>query len=74
MEYYCWFDFYMNSNEYELFSQIAPKSPLWQKLNVAKNKRVYTVDSGYWYLGNIMAANAILDDLEQYLLNSATDL
>jgi iron complex transport system substrate-binding protein len=45
------------------------QSPLWQKLDVAENKRVYTVDSGYWYAGNIMAANAILDDLEQYLLN-----
>lgn len=45
------------------------QSPLWQKLDVAKNKRVYVVDSGYWYLGNIMAANAILDDVEQYLLN-----
>ncbi|VEP12973.1 Iron siderophore-binding protein [Hyella patelloides LEGE 07179] len=45
-------------------------SPLWQKLNVVQHDHVYTVDSGYWYLGNIMAANAILDDLEQYLFNS----
>lgn len=43
------------------------KSPLWQKLNVVQSKRVYTVDSGYWWLGNILAANAILDDLYQYL-------
>ena len=50
------------------------QSPLWQKLDVAKNKRVYTVDSGYWYVGNIMAANAILDDVEQYLLNSSSAL
>ena len=45
-------------------------SPLWKKLNVVKNNRVYTVDSGYWYFGNILAANAILDDLEKYLLGN----
>ncbi|MBE9200483.1 iron-siderophore ABC transporter substrate-binding protein [Nodularia sp. LEGE 06071] len=43
-------------------------SPLWQKLNVVKNNRVYTVDSGYWIFGNILSANAILDDLVKYLL------
>ena len=44
-------------------------NPLWQKLDVVKNNRVYTVDSGYWIFGNILSANAILDDLEKYLLN-----
>jgi iron complex transport system substrate-binding protein len=43
-------------------------SPLWQKLNVVKNQRVYTVDSGYWIFGNILSANAILDDLFTYLV------
>lgn len=46
------------------------KSPLWQKLSVVQSNRVYTVDSGYWYAGNILAANAILDDLEKYLVNT----
>ncbi|KST65990.1 iron-siderophore ABC transporter substrate-binding protein [Mastigocoleus testarum] len=46
------------------------ESPLWQKLNVVQNKRVYTVDSSYWWLGNILAANAILDDLNKYLINT----
>ncbi|MES1021423.1 iron-siderophore ABC transporter substrate-binding protein [Gloeocapsa sp. BRSZ] len=46
------------------------KSPLWQKLSVVQKNRVYTVDSGYWYAGNILAANAILDDLFKYLLNN----
>ena len=45
-------------------------SPLWKKLNVVENNRVYTVDSNYWYFGNILAANAILDDLEKYLLGN----
>ncbi len=44
-------------------------NPLWQKLNVVKNNRVYTVDSGYWIFGNILSANAILDDIYKYLLN-----
>jgi iron complex transport system substrate-binding protein len=43
-------------------------SPLWQTLNVVKNKKVYTVNSGYWIFGNILSANAILDDLVKYLL------
>jgi iron complex transport system substrate-binding protein len=39
----------------------------WQMLNVVKNNKVYTVDSGYWIVGNILSANAILDDLSQLL-------
>jgi iron complex transport system substrate-binding protein len=46
-------------------------SPLWQMLNVVKNNRVYTVDSGYWIFGNILSANAILDDLVKYLLEGS---
>lgn len=42
-------------------------SPLWQTLDVVQQKRVYTVDSGYWIFGNILSANAILDDLCKYL-------
>ncbi|WP_187289602.1 hypothetical protein [Trichormus azollae] len=38
-------------------------SPLWQTLNVVKNNRVYTVDSGYSIFGNILSANAVLNDL-----------
>jgi len=52
-----------NFNQYQ-------KSPLWQKLSIVQSNRVYTVDSGYWYAGNILAANAILDDLEKYLVNT----
>jgi iron complex transport system substrate-binding protein len=41
---------------------------LWQTLSAVKANRVYPVDSGYWSFGNILAANAILDDLFRYLL------
>jgi iron complex transport system substrate-binding protein len=46
-------------------------SNLWKSLQVAQNKRVYTVDSSYWIFGNILSANAILDDLFKYLLVKA---
>jgi iron complex transport system substrate-binding protein len=49
--------------------QIYADSPLWQTLKAVKNQRVYQVDSGYWVFGSILSANAILDDLEQYLIN-----
>lgn len=42
--------------------------PLWQTLNAVKTNQVYQVDSGYWSFGNLLAANAILDDLFRYLL------
>jgi iron complex transport system substrate-binding protein len=45
-------------------------SPLWQTLNVVKNKRVYTVDSGYWVFGSILSANAVLDDIFKYLIET----
>jgi iron complex transport system substrate-binding protein len=46
-------------------------SPLWHTLNVVKNNRVYTVDSGYWVFGSILSANAILNDLDKYLLQGS---
>ena len=46
------------------------EDPLWQKLNVVQNDRVYFV-GGYWHdSGSILAINEILDDLEKYLIDS----
>ncbi|UKP00857.1 iron-siderophore ABC transporter substrate-binding protein [Nostoc sp. UHCC 0870] len=42
-------------------------SPLWQNLKAVQNQRIYTVNSSYWIFGNILSANAILDDLFKYL-------
>ncbi|BAY86135.1 ABC transporter, iron(III) dicitrate-binding periplasmic protein [Calothrix parasitica NIES-267] len=58
----------LDSKAEESFQKFQ-NSPLWQKLNVVQNNQVYTVDSSYWISGNILSANAILDDLEKYLLN-----
>ena len=48
------------------------QDPLWQKLEAVQSDRVFIVDSGYWIFGNVLAANAILDDLEKYLVDSAS--
>ncbi|MDJ0591030.1 MAG: iron-siderophore ABC transporter substrate-binding protein [Pleurocapsa sp. MO_226.B13] len=53
--------------------QKLSQKPLWQKLKVVRQKQVYVVGH-YWHnAGNILAVNAILDDLEKYLLNSFSD-
>ncbi|NJK51601.1 MAG: iron-siderophore ABC transporter substrate-binding protein [Leptolyngbyaceae cyanobacterium SU_3_3] len=46
------------------------KSPLWQKLKVVQQNRVYIVDIHHWYAASILAMNAVLDDLEKYLINT----
>jgi len=48
--------------------ELYKNSPLWQTLNVVKQNNVYIVDSGHWVFGNILSANAILDDIIRYLL------
>ncbi|WP_026082679.1 iron-siderophore ABC transporter substrate-binding protein [Mastigocladopsis repens] len=59
----------INPGAEEIFEKYQ-KSPVWQLLNVVKNKRVYTVDSSYWIFGNIWSANAILNDLFKYLVGA----
>ncbi|MEO1352020.1 MAG: ABC transporter substrate-binding protein, partial [Cyanobacteria bacterium J06635_15] len=44
--------------------------PLWEKLNAVKEGRVYVVDSLTWQGGNLFAANAVIDDLYKYLINT----
>ena len=56
----------------ERFSKFQ-QDPLWQKLKAVQNERVFIVDSGYWIFGNVLAANAILDDLFRYLVDSTPD-
>ncbi|KAM3100363.1 iron-siderophore ABC transporter substrate-binding protein [Phormidesmis sp. 146-35] len=48
--------------------QIYANNPLWQTLKAVRNQRVYFVDSGYWVFGNILSANAILDDVLKHLV------
>ncbi|MGD1852591.1 MAG: ABC transporter substrate-binding protein [Cyanophyceae cyanobacterium] len=46
-------------------NEATQANPLWSKLNVVQNNRVYSVDA-HWYGANYLAANRILDDLERY--------
>jgi iron complex transport system substrate-binding protein len=41
--------------------------PLWSKLNVARQHKVYVVDAYYWLSGSYLSANRVLDDLFSYL-------
>ncbi|MDZ8110155.1 MAG: iron-siderophore ABC transporter substrate-binding protein [Nostoc sp. DedQUE12a] len=45
------------------------KQPLWQKLKVVQKNQVYFVDSSHWYAFDVLAMNAIVDDLFKYLVN-----
>jgi iron complex transport system substrate-binding protein len=46
------------------------QNPLWQKLKVVQQNRVYFVDSAHWYAFDILAMNAVIDDLYKYLVNT----
>lgn len=64
---------YSNDDTGKKLLESLQKRPLWQKLNVVQKDRVYIVDSAHWYSFNALAANAILDDLEKYLVNIPTE-
>ena len=44
--------------------------PLWKKLKAVQNVQVYPVDGFTWSVANPLAANAIIDDLYKYLVNT----
>jgi iron complex transport system substrate-binding protein len=44
--------------------------PLWQKLKAVQQNQVYLVDSDHWYAFDVLAMNAVLDDIEKSLLNT----
>jgi iron complex transport system substrate-binding protein len=44
-------------------------SPLWKNLKAVKENKVYVVPS-YWIGSGLLAANAIIDDLFKYLVNT----
>lgn len=44
------------------------KEPLWQKLKVVQQNQVHIVDSDHWYAFDVLAMNAVIDDLFKYLV------
>ncbi|BAW97802.1 periplasmic binding protein, probable iron compound transporter (plasmid) [[Synechococcus] sp. NIES-970] len=48
--------------------------PLWQRLAVVQNNRVYQVDDGEWTSSSgILAAHQVLDDLSAYIFGRASN-
>lgn len=45
------------------------RDPLWRTLKAMQQNRVYLVDSDHWYAFDVLAMNAVLDDLEKYLVD-----
>lgn len=50
--------------------QKLQQHPLWQTLKAVQNHQIYIVDSNHWYAFDVLAMNAVLDDLEKYLVNT----
>ncbi|MEM1255620.1 MAG: iron-siderophore ABC transporter substrate-binding protein [Cyanobacteria bacterium P01_H01_bin.21] len=44
--------------------------PLWNQLRAVQKGQAYLVDSGTWIGSNVLAANAVIDDLYKYLIDS----
>ncbi len=51
--------------------QKIKEDPLWNRLRAVQSGRVYEVGA-HWYGSGPLAANAILDDLEKYLLEDSS--
>lgn len=52
------------------FLEKLKQNPLWKKLRAVKQNRVYSIDYMTWRGGNLLAANAVIDDLYKYLVNT----
>jgi iron complex transport system substrate-binding protein len=53
----------------QYFVQKLKEKPLWQQVKAVQQNQVYSVDADAWTSFNILSANAILDDLEKYLID-----
>jgi iron complex transport system substrate-binding protein len=48
------------------------QKPLWKKLRAVQQNHVYFVDFATWTGSNLLAADAVIDDLFKYLINNNT--
>ncbi|NEQ25388.1 MAG: ABC transporter substrate-binding protein, partial [Microcoleus sp. SIO2G3] len=46
------------------------QNPLWKQLRAVQQNRVYVIDYMTWRGGNLLAADAVIDDLYKYLVNT----
>ncbi|MFQ4141257.1 iron-siderophore ABC transporter substrate-binding protein [Chlorogloeopsis sp. ULAP02] len=47
------------------------RKPLWSKIKAVQQNQVYFVDFQTWYGSDFLAAHAVLDDIEKYLLKTS---
>ncbi|BAY91128.1 MULTISPECIES: iron-siderophore ABC transporter substrate-binding protein [unclassified Tolypothrix] len=58
----------LQKDDYSVIQQLQQK-PLWFKIKAVQQNQVYLVDFSVWRGLNILAAYAMLDDLDQYIVN-----
>lgn len=56
-----------NDSDRQMLDDLLDK-PLWKKLKAVRDGQVYPVDGWSWVVANPLAANAVIDDLEKYLV------
>ncbi len=58
-----------SENDEQLLQQFQ-KQPLWNQLKAVQQNQVYFVDPSIWQGWNLLAADAVIDDLFKYLVNT----
>ncbi|PIG91155.1 ABC transporter substrate-binding protein [Gloeocapsopsis sp. IPPAS B-1203] len=56
-------------NDEQALKQLQQR-PLWNQLKAVQQNQVYFVDQLTWTGGNLLAADAVIDDLYKYLVNT----
>ncbi len=51
----------------QIFKQLQLQ-PLWRQLKAVQQNHVYLIDGSTWGGGNLLAADAVIDDLYKYLV------
>ncbi|MCF4965905.1 iron-siderophore ABC transporter substrate-binding protein [Nostoc sp. CMAA1605] len=58
----------LRKDDYSVIKKLQQK-PLWNKLKAVQQNQVYVVDFSVWRGLNMLAAYAMLDDLDKYIVN-----
>jgi len=58
----------LRKDDYSVIKKLQQK-PLWSKLKAVQQNQVYIVDFSVWRGLNMLAAYAMLDDLDKYIFN-----
>lgn len=62
--------FHGSQDSIERNLRLFQQNPLWQQLKAVKQNHVYRVDPTIWRGRNPLAADAVIDDLYKYLVNT----